>query len=161
MIQSISIDELKGLEDSFEGYYWLSDATQPWVYLEPTSLRETDLLARLESPLPFVIEAGLWDRVNRVSLAIKQVDDRSIITRVDLKAMEEAAKKKYAFIERNHLSILKEDAPADPEKPRRHPIRLYELWQETSGGPNLAGFPVLTPSLTVFGGFLPLLQHRY
>ena len=65
----------------YQGYLWYSDQRQPEVYLGKTSVAE---LILDESKNPFIIEGNLYDAERQLSISIRFVDGKYIVTRYDL-----------------------------------------------------------------------------
>lgn len=61
----------------YEGYMWMSDQTRPEV-LDNTTEREFTLV---DGENPFVVEGQLWDADNKLSIAIRYVDGKYIISK--------------------------------------------------------------------------------
>lgn len=66
-------------EANYQGYYWLSDANTPCV-LNGEAPFHHDLNPEAN---PFIIEAQLYDPVNRVSYSVKYIDGKYVAHRWD------------------------------------------------------------------------------
>ena len=65
----------------YQGYLWYSDQRRPEVYLGNTPVAELIL----DKPRnPFIVEGNLYDEERQLSISVKFVDGKYIVTRYDL-----------------------------------------------------------------------------
>ncbi|MBD5358032.1 MAG: TIGR04423 family type III CRISPR-associated protein [Bacteroides sp.] len=132
---------------NYQGYYWMSDATDPVIVAGlPTMLQTLDANVN-----PFVIEAQLYDPENHLSFSIKYVDGRYVVTRYDVKEkIDDVRSGKYDFI-----TLKKYIANRMPGRE----LRFFQYWEEQPD--NLCeGFPVLQPAGLAFVGFKTIKEKN-
>ena len=120
----------------YQGYYWMSDETQPHI-IENGSLPEQIKLAAGSNP--FVIEAQLFCNKNNTSYSIKYIDGKYIIRKFDLNELANISHDELAFnSHRMDGKILK----------------FHRYWHEADDSDNLlCGMKTLEPKELVFIGF--------
>lgn len=141
--KSISLSSaISALPDySYEGYYWLSNESNPKVLMgEPFP---KDVFAQL---LPFVVEACFYAPQERLSVHIRyregeSTEQRYSVSQYELTPEQVRQARGYAG-----MSYKKEKPQLD--------YRMCELWEEVEGGPSLEGMPTLALAATVFAGFI-------
>ncbi len=117
-----------------QGYVWVSDKRQPDVYINQRC--ELNLG---ENTNPFILEAQLYDCVNRYSYSIKYIDGEYI-------------EKEYKY------SVLDEEKNIPDIKylPNRMPgvkhLKFKQVWREVID-PLCEKMPVLQPAELIFIGF--------
>ncbi len=120
---------------TYEGWYWLSDATKP-VMLQNASAFEAPLQG-----IPFVIEGQLYDKAAQRSISIRNVDGRCIITQYELDDIGSEMEQEPRTVLGHRLR--ENDQPW---------LKIIDIWKEQPD-PLCAGFPVLQPHCSVFTGF--------
>lgn len=136
MITRISKEVLKSLLEkySFEGYYWLSNEDRP-VNLKG---HLDDFKKSLDPIVPFIVEANLFNEKEQISISLKHIEGKYIITRVDLKQPKE------------NIQLSEEDSFKTIDG--FNDIKVVNLWQAEEDE-LLEGMEVMTPLMTVFTGF--------
>lgn len=118
-----------------QGYLWYSDQSKPTVYIDEDVELNLD-----ENINPFVIEGQLYSQDTQVSVSIKYVDGRYIITRYvpnERKGLEEGKIEQYVPNVRLGL--------------RDKVLYFSRLWEECEEK-EYYGFKTLRPSSLVFKG---------
>lgn len=126
---------------TYQGYYWMSDATDPVLVKDAIP----EFLSRLDANAnPFIIEAQLFDYSNRLSYSVKYVDGSYIAHRQEVKeSLKDVEAGKY-----DHITLKKNYANRMPG------LRLcfFQYWKEK---PDMLceGMNVLQPAEMAFVGF--------
>lgn len=134
------------LSGTYEGYYWLNNATAPEV-LEaspfPTELGKLDATVN-----PFIIEAQLFDKENKKSISVKYVDGTYILNEYDLAEKESADQS-----DGDGCCFTLKEYFANRMNGKKLIFRQY--WKPVED-PLCEGMSVLQPSEMVFVGFQPV-----
>lgn len=137
---------------TYEGYMWESDKTAPEIY---HGKEEIDF-SLTDGENPFIVEGQLYDRENNISISIRFVDGKYIITRFD--------GKHGIFINRNGCKdngipqIKYETGEEELYIPNSamqldgKVLKFIRLWKEDTDDDS-CGFQTLYPSGLVFKGF--------
>ncbi len=134
IINKISIDEIP--DESFEGYYWLSDASHPEEVKDGKALK--DILLEIKDALPFIVEANLYNADEQKGISIRHVNGEYFISLIDLSSLDAS---QYSIVEKSFKSIL---GPGD--------FKMLEIWK-TENDPLMEDVSVNKPYLSVFAGF--------
>lgn len=133
----ININEIP-VHSHYEGYVWWSNCKQPHVYKD---LKEINL-PTAESSNPFVIEANLFDKRDKVSYTIKFLDGVHHAYRFDMKELK------------NLQMESKEKMYFSDIKGVEH-LYFQKFWEEKED-PFCENQKVLQPAMIVFTGFQSL-----
>ena len=130
----------------YQGYLWYSDQRQPEVYLGNTSVAE---LILDESENPFIVEGNLYDTERQLSISIKFVDGKYIVTRYDLsKASSDEAVSEEYFLTSSRIRQA-----AGTDKADECGTSIYKrIWKAVPDLLN-GGRKVLRPYGLAFAGF--------
>jgi len=123
---------------SYEGYVWWSDQKEPIVYRADNQIN----LPSKDSCNPFVAEANLFDKSEKVSYTIKFLDGVHHAYRFDMKELKELG---WPYEEKKFLADMKE---------AEH-LCFREYWEEKEDI-FCDDQKVLQPAMIVFTGFQPL-----
>lgn len=134
----------------YDGYYWMSDSKKPEVL---ANAYIPDILSKPDaSKNPFVIEAQLYDKDNKISYSLKYVDGKYIL-------------KKYILANQSTGNESKKDNSCYTRKQyfaNRMPgkkLIFRQYWRDTEDT-LCGGMPVLQPAELVFVGFEPIETKR-
>lgn len=123
-----------------EGYYWMSDATEPVIVNQVDS--PEDWLNKLDpTENPFVIEAQLFDGINKKSYSVKYVDGHYVVKSYKVEETVKDVKADYITLKR-----------FVPNRMSKHRLLFLQYWREQED-PLCANMPVLQPAEMVFVGF--------
>lgn len=78
IIDKISLQEIPE-NIKFDGYLWMSDATEPALLEDQVFTLTVD-----EKSNPFIVEGHLFDQANKVSYSLKYIDGEYIINKYTL-----------------------------------------------------------------------------
>lgn len=138
-IQHLKPEEIE--QAPYDGWYWRSHETKPVrLYNEP-------FRPNLLTPLPFIVEAQLYNKALGHSISIRNIDGAYQIIRYDLKSIRED--NFYKLVERQLLGHrLAEDNEKQPY------LKVIDIWTETADE-NCTGITMTTlvPLCSVFAGF--------
>lgn len=121
---------------NYEGYLWLSDKKTPGEITGVTNL--THYEQNKKPANPFIREAYLYDKNEKLSVSIKHVPGRYLINCFDLAKLSEDVKTKEKKF------IAHKDLPGK--------LRFKEIWAAEKDE-NCENFDVLKKKATVFTGF--------
>ena len=131
----------------YVGYYWMSDATDPVVLGDEDGKKPMcipqDLMDILRSPgaNPFVIEAQLYSPTHNLSIGIKYVDGRYVISGLQLPEDISAEHD-------DNITLKRYVAHRMPGRK----LLFLQYWREEEDQ-RCAGMPVLQPAEMAFVGF--------
>lgn len=137
----------------YEGYVWMSDSTQPTILEDgkvvvpddvttASVINEKGVLELIDDANPFVIEAQLYDRVNRHSIAIKYIDGKYIINEKNVQESDlTSADVQATVFESNRMN-----------REEKRKLAFLQYWAPEAD-PLCEGMPVLQPAELVFVGF--------
>lgn len=125
-----------------EGYYWLSDATEPIILLN-----ESIDIKIFQTQLPFVVEANFYTPKEDVSISIKNIDGNYHVNLIELANIDDPLKVVYSY--KGIFSAL-----SDSEEKQQWNFKVCEIWGEMSDE-MLAGMKTLVPVCLAFIGFEP------
>lgn len=130
----------------YQGYLWYSDQRQPEVYLGKTSVAE---LILDESKNPFIVEGNLYDAERQLSISIKFVDGKYIVTRYDLNTTSADE----SVSEEHFLTNSRIRQSAGTDKADECGTSVYKrIWKAIPDALN-GGRKVLKPHGLAFAGF--------
>lgn len=122
------------LDKKYEGYIWMSNCTRPQV-LEGAPLPQ-DFST---TGNPFVVEAELWDKDNRLSYSIHHAGNQTVCQRYDVADGDFSSGNVDKTVYVSH-------------RMDGHQLCFLEYWEEAASEACL-GMPVLEMSKRVFVGF--------
>lgn len=134
-------------EVPYVGYYWMSDATDPVVLGDEDGQNPMcippDLMDTLRNPdaNPFVIEAQLYSPTHNLSIGIKYVDGKYVISSLQVPENLSAALG-------DNITLKRYVAHRMPGRK----LLFLQYWKEEKD-PLCAGMPVLQPAEMAFVGF--------
>lgn len=135
MIKSIDKKELeKIINEKFEGYFWLSNEDEP-ANLDGHLKEFKD---SLQQEIPFVIEANFYNKTDNISISLRHVEGRYLITQIDLNKKGEGIKASDGL----HFKAIK----------GFEEVKIINLWQAEPDD-MLEGMEVMQPILSIFAGF--------
>ncbi len=134
MDKEINIKDIP--EESFEGYYWYSDAHDPMLLKDIRSFKQE--LLDSQNGLPFIIEANLYDTKNQIGLSVRHIDGQYKIAQINLKDFQTD---EFSIVEKHFKGIAE-----------KYNFKMLEIWQAEKD-PLLEGLLVKRPLLSVFAGF--------
>lgn len=119
----------------YEGYIWMSDATQPTVLnKEPISIDLAD------GTNPFVIEAELFDAEKSVSYSVRFVDGQTKVRKFEVDELKLFGEQTLSYVSHRIGDGIK--------------LKFYRKWKKELDPDNLCeGMETLVPSDFVFIGF--------
>ena len=119
----------------YEGYIWMSDATQPTVLnKEPISIDLAD------GTNPFVIEAELFDAEKSVSYSVRFVDGQTKVRKFEVDELKLFGEQTLFYVSHRIGDGIK--------------LKFYRKWKKELDPDNLCeGMETLVPSDFVFIGF--------
>lgn len=119
----------------YEGYIWMSDATQPTVLnKEPISIDLSD------GTNPFVIEAELFDEINNISYSVRFVDGQTKVRKFEVDELKLFGEQTLSYVSHRIGDGIK--------------LKFYRKWKKELDPDNLCeGMETLVPSDFVFIGF--------
>lgn len=120
-------------KSNYVGYYWFSDKEKP-------ELENFETLE--ENKIPFVIEGYLYNKDNKISIAIKNLNGKYVITKFDLSNYMDNSD--YKLLEEKELPAYKLDAIIK--------IKFRELQQKVTDD---LGFITFDKVADIFVGFEP------
>ena len=117
----------------YQGYIWYSDQTEPEVLNNKEFGKEFS-----DKENPFIVEAQLFDTINKKSYSIKYVDGKYICTPYNLAELKGVEKEGLSFVAHRLKGVT----------------RLYfnQYWREEAD-PRCDNMQVLQPKELVFVGF--------
>lgn len=136
---------IKVPEGAYQGYWWMSDASEPKVVREASmSGREIEALLEDAGANPFVVEGNFFSPASGVSVGIRQTDGRYVVSVfvTEGKGVDAGdGKHEEVTLKRYHAN-------------RMPGLRLLFLqyWREVAD-PLCEGMPVLVPGEMAFVGF--------
>lgn len=138
---------------TYEGYMWESDKIAPEIYHG----KEEIGFSLTDGENPFIVEGQLYDKENDLSISIRFVDGKYLITRFD--------GKRGIFIkgnsgEENGIPPMKYETgeeelyiPNSAMRLESKVLKFIRLWKEEDADDDSYGFKTLCPSGLVFKGF--------
>lgn len=128
----------------YQGYMWKSDEQAPAVYdNQEVEFNLTD------GENPFVVEGQLYDKANELSIGIKFIDGKYIITRYDGKA--------HKFMGMSEGAEFEDYIPDSKLNLKDKVLCFKRLWKTEEDVVNY-GWETLCPSALIFKGFGPRIK---
>ena len=126
----------------YEGYIWMSDATQPTVLnKEPISIDLAD------GTNPFVIEAELFDAEKSVSYSVRFVDGQTKVRKFEVDELKLFGEQTLSYVSHRIGDGIK--------------LKFYRKWKKELDPDNLCeGMETLVPSDFVFIGFETISEEE-
>jgi len=131
----ININEIK-TDVGYEGYLWLSNASEPIVLNSTKNLCEILKEIMQDDINPFVIEGYLYDNANN-SYSIKYVDGKCQVYQFTIDDNDRAKNKEKVYY---------------ANRMEGKQLRFLDVW-EAEKDPQCLGMEVLQPKAQVFIGF--------
>jgi CRISPR type III-associated protein (TIGR04423 family) len=120
----------------FEGYYWYSHKSKPTVLVNKA------ISEAIFTELPFIVEGNFYNDDEKISINIKNIDGRYLITRANLKGIDYEPQEYLA-----HRLELEDGTKISK-------IKLMHHWQESEPDALLEGMTTLIPVWMAFTGFV-------
>jgi CRISPR type III-associated protein (TIGR04423 family) len=124
----------------FDGYYWYSDAPKPKLIwqerIDPVIFQD----------LPFIVEGNFYASAKQLSINVRHIEGRYLLTQYDLTKVPEDKKKEMIY--------LGHDLNGQN-------IKLIEVWEEVADQELLAGLSALVPAYSAFAGFTKKITNLH
>lgn len=146
----ININDIT-LDKNYEGYLWLSNSTEPHVYInEKINLHMKEGI--------FIVEGQLYNSTDYISYSIKYVDGKYIVYKNDIDSallnLGEGKQKSITMKdeEGNDVLCIVERKDYLSNRMSDHWLKFLRYWEEKEDE-NCMNMPVLTFTKNVFVGF--------